>query len=470
MRRRLVLAVSMLAAGASPATAGAVSVAYLDGGDVYVASLDGTQRHRLTTDGSWRNVAASDTGRVAAVRRLDGENPRLSRLAAWEPDGRRSLDGFLPSPNGWQIYAYPVTFDISGDGDAVTYGYSMSRYILVGSDYQYQAKFGHWVITARTPTTLDTDLLTPAGTEYPTFAGSRIVAASGGQVAVMAAARAPYDPDFTPWLTPYPAPGYGLARTDVAANGRLAALEMERWEDTELTATFVDLTRVDGLGGTPDASCILPAQGMARHVSVSQDAARIAWKDDGGVWVAGAPDFTKTGPVHAPSGAAHCVLSAPKVLITATGSSPSIGGGDVARMIPPAAGPGGGGGAPAPGGAPGQGGTGAAPVRLTVTAPAKATVAAMRKGITLRVAAPAAGRITVTATVRGSRIGRKGAAGRRPVVVARGTARAPGAGKVAVRVKLTAVGRAKQARLRGARLTVRTTLGRRAVTRTLTVR
>jgi hypothetical protein len=58
--------------------------------------------------------------------------------------------------------------------------------------------------------------------------------------------------------------------------------------------------------------------------------------------------------------------------------------------------------------------------------------------------------VTLTVTVPARRLGRHG----KPVVVAAGRATAKRPGKVTVRVRLTATGRRKLQRLKGARLTI----------------
>jgi len=97
-------------------------------------------------------------------------------------------------------------------------------------------------------------------------------------------------------------------------------------------------------------------------------------------------------------------------------------------------------------------------------------VARLRAGLPLRVAAPAAGPVSVVATVKGSLIGLRGAAARRPAIVARGTARAASAGFVAPKLTLTPLGRSRAGRLKGLRVTVTTTLGARVRTGKLLVK
>jgi hypothetical protein len=197
--------------------------------------------------------------------------------------------------------------------------------------------------------------------------------------------------------------------------------------------------------------CFLPATGIARDASLSQDGQTIAWKDGDGVKTAGTPS-TSADP---------CVLTRAPALISATGTHPSIGGADVGAFIPksPITTP------PAPGpGAP----TGAAPSRPVVTLPATLTANALAsaRGVPVKVKVNGPGKVTVTATVAARRLGRHG----KPVVVARGTATPAAAGTVTIRLKFTATARKRARTLRGARLTLRIVHRSGSVTKTLSVR
>jgi hypothetical protein len=146
-----------------------------------------------------------------------------------------------------------------------------------------------------------------------------------------------------------------------------------------------------------------------------------------------------------------------------------------AASPPGTAPPGGSGGATTPGSVPhgstppgttttpGSPAAGGAPV---VGLPPRVTARALAHGVTVTVAVGAAGTIRVTATVPARRLGRRG----KPIVVATGSARATGAGKVEVRLRLNATGRRRAARLKGARLTLRIVQGTRTATRTITLR
>ena len=472
MRHGWMLCLAVAAAAlVAPAAASAASVAYIDNGNVWVSSLDGTQKKQLTGDGFWREVAQSDGGRIVGVRRLDGQSARLATIALWEANGSKAFDGFLPAPGGWQLYAYPLSVDVSADGKFLVYGYSNSSYNPALFPNPYTFERGHYLISLSGPTILDP--LKTTGKEWPTFAGLRVVAHSGGQVAVQKAAVAPAGSEFDPWLDPIP--GYDLGRTDVAANGRIAALEMDKFDNSTQTAGFIDMTPVNALGDTnvPPGSCVLPTQGFAKNVSLLQDATRVGWQDQGGVWVAGAPNFLGNGPPSSVPGNTTCVLTSPPVLISATGTYPSIGGANVADMIPAP------GGSPTPPTSPatpttptGPGGSTpvTVPTVLSVKLPVSTRIAALRRGLAVRVSAPRAGLVTVTATVPGKRLGLRGAAARRPALIAKGTARVAAARVIAVKLKLTALGRAKSARLKGARATVRIKLGKKVLTRMLRLR
>ena len=71
-------------------------------------------------------------------------------------------------------------------------------------------------------------------------------------------------------------------------------------------------------------NCFLPAAGIARDASLAPDAGAIAWKDDGGVKVAGTPS-TEADP---------CVMGSAPAVLSPTGTNPSIGGADVAAFLP----------------------------------------------------------------------------------------------------------------------------------------
>jgi hypothetical protein len=458
-------AVLLCAVGAAlsvPTGASAASVAYVDNGEVWLSSLDGAQKTRLAApvvnaDGAtekWLDVAQSDGGRIVAVRNVPGRISRFSWFKVWEPDGSSTVEGPLNAPSGWAVYVYPLGFDITADGKHLVYGFSNSSGCC---PITFQTG-----IYVRPATNSVLDPITITGQNYPSLFGSRIVAASGNTVSVQQAAATTYGSSFDPWLD---TSGTGLEQrgVDVAANGTLAALELEQWNGGGQTIGKIAVLAIQGVDAAPAfpaaVDCFLPATGVARNVSLSMDGKQIAWDDDQGLKVAGTPT-TSADP---------CALPAAPTVISATGKLGAIGGADISAFLPkpppadpgttpsPAPGttaPGPGTTAPGPGttapgpGTPGSAAPATAPV---VTLPARVTTAALARG---------------TATVPARRLGRRG----KPIVVATGSARATRAGAVTVRLRLNATGRRAAKRLKGARLTLRAVQGTRTTTTTLKVR
>jgi hypothetical protein len=436
MRLALIVLTLVLAA---PAAAQAASVAYIQNGEVWVSSLDGARKARLAgpvINGSgetenWLAVAASDGGRIVAARNKPGRIASFSWFKVFEPDGTSTVEGPLNYPGGWQLPVYPLGFDVTADGKHMVYGYSHS------SCCPYTFGRGTYVRP------VSNSVLAPigiSGFEEPTLFGSQIVAKSGASINVQKASATTYGTDFEPWLD-VSGVGHELRRTDVAATGRLAAAELEQWSGGTQTVGKIALLSVEGVGGDPDGGvdCYLPATGIAKDVSLSQDGRFVAWTDDQGLKVAGTP-ATADDP---------CVLSSAAVPIAAGATSASIGGADVSAFLPPA---------PPPPPTTTTPGTSSAGIATPVTAsqpkppalPAKVTAKALTAGLKITVGAP--GKVTVTAIA-----GKK--------TVGTGAATAKAAGAVTVKLKLTKAGR-KLAR-KGKKVKLKVTQGGRTVTKTV---
>ena len=461
---RAVLLAAVVAAVATPAVASAASVAYVDNGEVWLASLDGTRTARLAatvvnSDGDtekWLDVAQSDGGRIVAVRNKPGRLSNFSWFKIWEPNGTSTVEGPLNAPGGWTSYTYPLGFDITADGSHLVYGYSNS-----GSCCPISFGRGTYV---RPATSSALNPIDTSSQTSPALFGSRIVsledASSPSIINVQDAGGAnPYSNDFTPWLDTS-AVALDLEGVDVAADGRLAALGFETWNGGTQTAGKIAVLGIQGVDQAPTftVDCFLPAAGIARDASLAPDAGSIAWKDDGGVKVAGSP----TGPGD------PCVMSSAPVVLSPTGQYPSIGGADVAAFLPtppplppatptrptPPAGPGAPGATPRP-----------AP---RVTLPAKLTAKALAgsRGVTVKVKVSGAGKVAIKGTVPARRLGRRG----KPVIVLTGKRVARAAGTLTIRLRLTAVGRKRVRRLKGARLTLRIVQGTRSQTKVVRLR
>jgi hypothetical protein len=439
MRSALIAILALLVL--APA-ANAASIAYIDGGEVWLSSLDGKQKVRLAkpvvnSEGKtekWLDVAAADSGRIVAARNVPARMSSFSWFKVWEPNGTSTVEGPLNAPSGWTVYVYPLGFDLTADGKHMVYGYSNSSSCCPITFAQ-----GTYV---RPVTNSVLAPIVTSGQEEPTLFGNRIVAHSGTTVNAQDAGGGPYGPDFTPWLD-VSGVGLELRRTDVAANGQLAALEFERWNGGAQEIGKIAVVATQGIDQLPSfaVDCFLPATGIAKDVSLSADAKRIAWTDDQGLKVAGAPA----------SAADPCVLTSPPVVISPTASHGAIGGANVASFLPTP---------PPTGGAP-TGGT--APV---ATAPKRVKLKALAKGVPIKVKVAGAGKVRISGSVAAKILRRKG----KPVVVATGSAIAQQAGTVTVKLRLNAAGRKKRKRLKGARMTLRVSHGGLSATKRVRLR
>jgi hypothetical protein len=451
---RLAIAVgaALFIIAAAPGVAGAASIAYIDGGDVWLSSLDGQQKVRLATpvvnaDGDtekWLAVAAADSGRIVAARNVPGRISRFSWFKVWEPNGTSTVEGPLNAPSGWTVYVYPLGFDLTADGVHMVYGYSNSSSCCPISFAQ-----GTYV---RPVTNSSLDPINVSGQEHPTLFGNRMIAHTG-ETAGVQGDPAPYGTDFTPWID-VSGSGLELRRTDVAANGQLAALELEQWSGGSQTIGKIGVVATQGVDQPPTfaVDCFLPASGVAKEASLSLDATRIAWTDDQGLKVAGTPT-TAADP---------CELTSAPVVISPTASQGAIGGADVAAFLPTSGQPPSGG--PLPGGPlPGSPPSGA-PV---ATVPRKVTVKALAgpRGVPIKVKVAHAGKVKIA-----GRVPAKVLRSSRSVVVATGSKTAKGAGTVTVRLRLTTAARKKRSRLKGARMTLRVTQGSLSTTKRFKLR
>ena len=398
---------------------------------------------------NWIDIAQSDGGRIVAVRNKPGRMSNFSSFKIWEPDGTSAVEGPLNAPSGWGEYVYPLGFDITADGSHLVYGYSNSSVCCPVSSARG--------IYVRPATNSALSPIETVSQTSPSLFGARVISLEdSSSPAVIDVQNAdggnPYTSAFTTWFDTSTV-GLDLEGVDVAADGRLAALGFEDWNGGTQTVGMIAVLAIQGVDQAPGfpaaVNCFLPAAGIARDASLAQDAGAIAWKDDGGVKVAGSPT-TAADP---------CVLGSAPVVLSPTGTHPSIGGADVAAFLPkPPASP-----LPQPA-VPGPGPSRPA-VRLTpvVTLPAKVTVKALaaKRGIPVQVKVSAPGNVSIRGTVAARRLGRRG----KPVVVAGGKRFAQAAGTVTVRLRLTTVGRKRTGRLKGARLTLRIVQGSGSATR-----
>ena len=381
----------------------------MDNGEVWLSSLDGAQKARLAThvvnsDGEtekWLDVAQSDGGRIVAVRNRPGYISNLSWFKIWEPDGTSTVEGPLNAPSGWTSYTIRSASTSPRTEKHLVYGYSNTSCCTTFGQ-------GFYVRPASNSSLNPIDTTSQT---HPALLGSRVIALddsfSPSIISVQDAdAGNPYTNTFTQWLDTTDV-GYDLNRVDLAANGQLMALVFEEWDVGTQTFGAILLRSIQGVDQPlPDPAavdCVLPADGVARDASLSQDAGAVAWKDGGGVKVAASPTTADGGP---------CAMASAPAVLSLTGS--------IRRSVAPPwprsclaavrrAGS-------APARPPGPGGPGAAaPV---VTLPAKVTAKALAKarGVPVKVKVAGPGTISVRGTVPARRLGRRG----NPVVVAKG--------------------------------------------------
>lgn len=498
MRARLlsILLLGVLGTLVATGSAVAASVAYVDANNVWLSSPDGAAKFQLTTDGApdsdaWRTPSQGPDGRTVAVHQdtFDGGSKRPV-LYLFGADGKRVTANVMPVYSGAMIPVYPIGLDLAWDGQAVAYGYSYCTFACNSTVK------GFWLTFSDNQGLYPSDPQGQTDAYFPTFYGKRVVSSdSGGRIFVQPdVPEAPFTTSSSGWLS---MSGVYLSRAEVSsAPANLVAIEWSRSSDG---AEGIVVGRHQGTVPSDVTDlCDLPVSGSSDNVTFSPDGTLIAWHDADGVKVAGAPNLV-------PGGSAQCALSAPPVVISATGGQPSFGGADVPAirrangLDAPPAGPGGPG---YPGGGTGTGtgtesggggGGTTTPVgagKVTLTLPAKATRAAFRKGLRLRVKVPRAGRIDASATVGASvarrlRLGSAGrgskalagaasargfAAASRSVVVARGRTKAKRAGAVTLVLKPTAKARRAARRMGNVTLTIRVAQGGAKADRKLRLR
>jgi hypothetical protein len=417
-RTSLILAAGAFALAAAPA--GAASVAYTEGGNVVLASPDGTHKLALTGDGTpndpYYGVAQSADGSTIAAKleTFDKRRPVLTHFKAI--DGTVAAANVMPAWSGANALVAPIGMDIDDAGKTVAFGYS---YCGLGACGTRQT--GYWLTFADNGPANPSNPQGSSGLLAPSFSGDRIVSSDGFKIMVQEAINAPFNDGHTAWIDPGNA-GARFWAAEVQPGVRQIALEYSFQDKLGIAFASGDGT----LGGATEMKCFLGAAGQAKDVSYSPDGSRIAWHDDEGVKVAGAPDFAK------PNGEGDtCALSSPPVLISASGTDPNLGGADVVAMAAArGAGGGGVGGGTGPGGKPPASGA-----KLTVSP--KLTLA---KRVVIRVTVPGPGMVSAR-LAKGAR------------AVASGSAKATAAGQRSVRLKLRKG--VKPRRLRGKKLTLR---------------
>ncbi|WP_217921782.1 hypothetical protein [Miltoncostaea oceani] len=411
-RRRAARAAALLAGIAClalPGSAVADSIVYIDGGDVWSARPDGSGKVKLTDGGDWHSPTQADDGTIAAVK---GTGP----IQVMARDGRPIRTITTPparSGDGGTFAPRPVQLSFSPDGTRIAYAYVANSCPVASScgTIQRSTFYTRADVTDATPHSVWGNQFGVSDPEWVTNDRTLVFGGYGSQVSIDD--LGPGDYSQTPWMTPNADQGDG----ELSRDGTRLATTFFYGADTVIA--FFAVTgdpRTQLPPPLPQAACTsTPPDAAYSDPSWSPDGTSIAIRSSAGIEVL---RFARLAP-------GDCSVASSAVL-TATGHSPDWGPADPApaRWTPPA-----GGGAP-PAGGPGPV-AGAARVALTTP---RATRAALRAGLVVRVRTPAAGRVRVTVT----------SAGR---TIATGTRRVARPGAVAVR--LTKVPRVRAVALRG---------------------
>lgn len=479
MTKRTLFAATAVAtlAAAAPALGAGPTVAYIDDGNLWFAAADGTQKRQLTTSGTaerpFQVPSQGPDGTTVVVKREEFDNGASVRpvLYRYGADGRMTHGNVLPVYSGATAPVYPIGLDMDWRSNAVAYGHQYCGFAC------RTLHRGFWLTFADNQGAYPTNPQGQSDAHFPTFYGTRVISSdSGGSLFVQPdVPEAPFTSSYQGWLSG-PDNGVNFRRAEVAMTGHQVALEWYSRTSGDSANGILVGEHAGAIPGSIANVCSLPTAGAASNVTFSYDGALVAWQDDGGVKVAGAPNLA--------AGTTTCTLSAPVRIISPTGKAPHLGGADPAAWsgsgggtTPPLSGttattPGGG----AAGGRPGTSastgpGQDVAHANLVLRAPAAATRRVLRKGLVLTVEVPKAGRVDATATLpaaaakrlklRGADLRVVAASGskRGGAVVARGSGRPTRAGAARVTLKLTPAATRQLARLRGTTLQIRISQG-----------
>lgn len=317
---------------ATAATAGATQISYVDQGQVWVSTLDGTQKRAISgpapevTAGegrAWTEQAQSDDGWIVGVARVPSHTGAAAPTRLWNPAGAVAVQsglGYHAAYNNGSL-AVPVQLDLTPGGQQMTYTYADMVYGFPTSTL-YQ---GTWIQNTSNSSGEPFDVPSLIGSS---LAGSRWVgvddnagSADDNVVVQSADGQAPFGTTYARWFH-----ATGARSVDVAANGSVVGVIFRLGNDRPYALA---LFGAGGVGAPlTGASCDLPAVGDVRAVSLSQDGGSVAWTDDRGLLVARTPPLGSGSP---------CPLAAAPVVISPTGSYPSLG---ATTLATPPSGPG----------------------------------------------------------------------------------------------------------------------------------
>ena len=437
---RLVAAgVALVAAAALAAPAAqADSIAYVKGGDVWLSTSDGERQFQVTSTGAYQDVSQADDGTMIALSGV-----RLHKL---DRMGNVLADFDTPvsdtRPPAQRVFWGPLDPAISPDGKQVAYSwYYMTQsqdptcyppecYTTIneaGTGYSHSdrqtgwdepgfKKHGGWrnPVWVDNSTTLISDMTHWPNTEVTV----------DDRTATDNQARLWFTDDLTG------NPSGNATEGDITRDTKRMAYVTGESEES-LTLYYVPVFPREFRDNEPypkgsafPVSCYrygTPAGGRFRSPTFSPSGGKLAWADSEGVKVVDVPDFAAAGNCTADGASQTSSMLIPGA------AEPDWGPADV-----PTGRPGKGGDGPKPG--PGGGGLSAKVSKVKLAK-------ALKRGVTVTLAVPSAGKVSATAKARG-----------RKVAAAR--SRAVSAGTASVKLTFTAKGRAALKRARKATLIV----------------
>ena len=431
MLPRILLAAG-LAALALPAVAGADSIVYIDAGNVWSASPDGARKVQLTTGGSWHSPTQADDGTIAAVQ---GTGP----IVVMAGDGKPLHTITTPqakSGDGGTFAARPVQLSFSPDGTKLAYVYLASSCPVASTcgSIQRSTFYTDANVTEATPISVYGNQFSVSDPEWVNNRRTLVFGGYGSQVSIDD--LGPGDYSQKPWMVPNGDMGDG----EVTRDGQRLVVTYDYGDDKRIAWYAVTGDVATELPPAfPEHAChMVHGDASFADPTWSPDGNGIAYQSSNGIEIS---HFDAFGP-------SLCETSGDLVL-SATGSQPDWGPANppAAAYKPPATTP-----QPPAKSTPAQTTTTPVPMKpsLATLVTGKATAKALRKGLRVNVTVPAAGRATITATLKGRK-------------VAAGSATAKKAG--ALTIKLTKV----RQNLHGKTLTLKLDFGGSTATKTLKV-
>ncbi|MDA0185305.1 hypothetical protein OJ997_33680 [Solirubrobacter phytolaccae] len=390
--RTLAAALAMTAIAAAPASA--AELTYIDNDNVYVENLDGSARHALSADGTparpYVLPTADEQGSLAAFQ----ANPTTGQqeIVYWAYGTGTPVRNRMPRSPGDQTTSPPTSARMQPDGAYVTLGYT---FLAFGDPAQ--PRYGR--TNPSSPSLPDAQ----TSIDYTDITWHRerpVVARADGDV---------YWTGLTQPLFTSTVPGVTHTFLEISEDGSRMLLR-RRAADGSLSLELFAYEGQIGFGTVPSGCAIPVGPGFARG-ALSRDGKSVAWDDGAGVHVAQAePDVFDAN--------ATCVLSGTRT-VSSTARMPAFSAATTALppVTPPPPGP------PSTGPLPPAPPATTNPPKFKLSAPpTKLKASALRRGVTLKAAAPAAGKVKLTLK-RGKRI------------VASGSATAKAAGTVKVKLK-----------------------------------